>query len=287
MPPRQIGIVSPSGDTDLLKALALFLRSDLAFYCEFFLSSGFGVERDRSTLKALRRIPAPFTTMSREEIKEWSAFYDVLSEATRQAFQNQGLWKDVALDMKLPAGPVVGGKLIEEMNGIVLKAIGLEHKEHKRIHDFVHTQFSLNDGKLGKAAVGCPTKGDLQAYAKRLHTELDDYIHGELVGSHDVAVVYDDYSGMVRVGLVQDITPQGQVSVMRADAPEAAVLQKCRQSIRPRKSQWVYFDRNLRVYDPHQTYILKPMQKFQWTETQARVDAMDVVSESIARREGS
>ena len=286
VPPRQIGIVSPSGDTDLLKALALFLRSDLAFYCEFFLSSGFGVERDRSTLKALRRIPAPFATMSREEIKEWSAFYDVLSEATRQAFQSQGLWKDVALDMKLPAGRVVGGKLIEELNSIVLKAIGLGYKEHKLIHDFVHTQFSLNDGKLGKAAVGSPTKGDMQAYAKRLHVELDDFIRGELVGSHDVAVIYDDYSGMVRVGLVRDITAQGQVSVMRADASEAAILQKCQQSIRQQKSQWVYFDRNLRVYDRNQTYILKPMQKFQWTETQARVDAMDIVSESIARREG-
>jgi hypothetical protein len=285
VPPRQIGIVSPSGDTDLLKALALFLRSDLAFYCEFFLSSGFGVERDRSTLKALRRIPAPFTTMSREKIKEWSAFYDALSEATREVFQSQGLWKDVALDMKLPAGPVVGGKLIEEMNGIVVKAVGLGHKEHKLIHDFVHTHFGLNDGKLGKVAVGCPTKGDIQTYAKRLQAELDDYIRGELVGSHDVEVVYDDYSGMVRVGLIRDITPQGQVSVMRADASEAAVLQQCRQSIRQQKSQWIYFDRNLRVYDRHQTYMLKPMQKFQWTETQARVDAMDIVSESIARRE--
>jgi hypothetical protein len=285
VPSRQIGIVSPTGDIDLLKALAVFLRSDLAFYCEFFLSSGFGIERDRSTLKALRRIPSPLTTMSREEIRAWSAFYDVLSEATRQVFQRQGLWEDAAIDAELPAGPIVGGRLMEEMNGMVFETVGLGHQERMLIHDFVHTQFSLNDGKLGRAAVEPPAKGDVQMYAKRLHVELDEYIRGEIAGSHVVTVIYDDHSGMVCIGLARGITAQGQVSVMRAEASEAAVLQKCRQSIRQRKSQWVYFDRNLRVYGPHETCILKPMQRFQWTETQARIDALDIISESIARRE--
>ncbi len=285
VPPRQIGIVSPSGDTDLLKALALFLRSDLAFYCEFFLSSGFGIERDRSTLRALRRIPSPLPTMNREQIKAWAALYDALSEATRQVFRGQGLWEDAALDVELPAGPVVDARLIEEMNGVVFDAVGLGYPERALIRDFVHTRFCLNDGKLGRAAVGPPTKGDVQTYANRLHVELDEYIRGEIAGSHDVTVVYDDHSGMVRIGLARDITAQGQVSVMRAEASEAAVLQKCRQSIRQRRSQWVYFDRNLRVYSPHETYIFKPMQRFQWTETQARIDAADIISESIARRE--
>jgi len=287
VPSRQIGIVSSTGDVDLLKALALFLKSDFAFYCEFFLSSGFGIERDRSTLKALRRIPTPFATMTRDKIKEWSTFYDVLSKTTRRAFQSQGLWKDVAVDAKLPTGTVVSGALMEEMNNIVFDAAGLGYEERKLIHDFVHTQFSLNDGKLGTAAVKRPTKGDMDAYARRLHVELDDYIRGELTGSHDVAVVHDDDSGMVRVRLVQGSTARGDVSVMRADAAEAATLRKCRQSIRHQRSQWVYFDRNLRVYDPRQTCILKPMQRFHWTETQARVDAMDIISESISRREGT
>jgi hypothetical protein len=285
VPSRQIGIISSTGDVDLLKALALFLKSDFAFYCEFFLSSGFGIERDRSTLKALRRIPAPFATMTHDKIKEWSAFYDVLSKATRRAFQSLGLWEDVAVDAILPAGPVVSGELMKEMNDIVFRATGLGCDEQKLIHDFVHTQFSLNDGKLGAAAVKRPTKGDIDAYAKRLHIELDDYIRGELTGSHDVAVVHDDDSGMVRIRLVQGGTARGHVSVMRADAAEAATLRKCRQRIRQEKSQWVYFDRNLCVYNARQTCILKPMQRFHWTETQARVDAMDIISESIARRE--
>jgi hypothetical protein len=284
VPPRQIGIVSPTGDTDLLKALALFLRSDLAFYCEFFLSSGFGIERDRSTLRALRRIPSPLTTMNREGIRAWAALYDVLSEATRQVFRRQGLWEDAALDVELPAGPVVDSRLIEQMNGMVLDAVGLGYPERTLIGDFVHTRFSLNDGKLGRAAVGHPAKGDVQAYANRLQAELDEYIRGEIAGSHIVTVVYDDHSGMVRIGLARDITAQRRVSVMRAEASEAAVLQKCRQSIRQRRSQWVYFDRNLRVYDLHETCIFKPMQRFQWTETQARIDAADIISESVARR---
>ena len=180
---------------------------------------------------------------------------------------------------------MIDGQSIEKLNTTVFDTVELGYPERTLIHDFVHTRFSLNDGKLGRDAVEPPARQDLQGYAKRLHAELDEYIRGEIAGSHDVTIIYDDHSGMVRVALTQNVAAQGQVSVMPAEASQAVVLQKCRQSARQHKSQWVYFDRNLRVYGPRDTCILKPMQRFQWTETQARIDAADIISESISRRE--
>ncbi len=62
-------------------------------------------------------------------------------------------------------------------------------------------------------------------------------------------------------------------------------LEGIRRHLRQKRSQWIYFDRNLRVYDGSRTYVLKPMQRFHWTRSQARLDALDIISESMARGE--
>ncbi len=282
---RQIGIASSKRDTRLLKALSLFLSSDLAFYCEFFLSTELGIERDRSTLRALRGIPCPVDEMTESELETWATLHDELAVVTHDAYRKGRLWQNPDPQPTLGLTSVVGPDRTNELNSLIYKAFGLSPKEQSLIYDLVRVSLALNDGQLGNDAIRCPTKGEVHAYAVALREELDDYVRGEIAGSHDVAVVYDHHSGMIRVRLIRDVETQRQISVMRADASEAAALQKCRQSIRHRKSQWVYFDRNLRIYDRRQTCILKPMQRFQWTETQARLDAMDLVAESIARSE--
>lgn len=284
VPPRQIGIVSPSNDSDLLKALSVFLSSDFAFYYEFFLSTELGVERDRSTLGTLRMIPTPLTEVSKSDLRDWARLHDRLADVTRQACQSSSLWQDGGPRPIVGQRSVVGDDMVAEMNALVNGALGLGPKEKVLIKDLVRVRFALNDGRLGDEAVRHPTKPEVQTYATRLQAELDDYIHGELPGRHDVGVLYDDHSGMVRVSLDQRAAVTRPVSVVRAGAAEAAALEQCRGRLRRMRSQWVYFDRNLRVYDGDNTYVLKPMQRFQWTETQARVDATSIVSESIARR---
>jgi hypothetical protein len=177
--------------------------------------------------------------------------------------------------------------MMAELNTLVYRALDMGRKEQSLVSDLVHVRFALNDGRLGEEAVRRPTTAEMCAYGRRLQGELDDYISGEWPGRHDILVMHDDHSGMVRVTLDQRAAAKARVLVVQADAQEAAALEKCRSGIRKTRSQWVYFDRNLRVYDGDATYVLKPMQRFHWTETQARVDAMEIVAESIARRGGT
>lgn len=284
VPPRQIGIVSPGNDRNLLKALSLFLSSDFAFYYEFLVSTEFGVERGVSTLKTLRTMPTPLMEMSESDLKNWAKLHDKLATATGEAYRNGTLWgKGHSESVTVPRS-VIGGVLKREMNTLVYRALGLGPKEQSLVHDFVRVRFALNDGQAGNEAIRHPTEAEMRAYAVGLQKELDDYISGEVSGRHDVQIVYDDHSGMVCISLVQDGAAKARVSVMRADATDAVALEKCRHHVRRQRSQWVYFDRNLRAYDGDRTYLLKPMQRFQWTQTQARIDARDVVSESMARR---
>jgi len=283
VPPRQIGIVSPTNDKDLLKALALFLSSDFAYYYEFFMSTEFGVERGVSTLKALRKIPTPIANMPKRNLRKWADFYDSLTKATLEAYEKSTLWhnEDAA---SLTQGSVVGTRRIQELNKLVNDSLVLKPKDQALIHDFVRVRCALNDGRLGPEAVHPPTKTEMRKYATSLQKELDDFIEGELLGRHDVQIVYDRDSGMICVTLVQNTTTKGLISVSQANTPEAEALNKYRKQIRRQKSQWVYFNRNLRIYNDNQICVFKPMQQLHWTATQARIDAMDILSESMSRR---
>jgi hypothetical protein len=279
VPPRQIGIVSLNNGRDLLKAISLFLSSDFAFYYEFLTSTEFGVERGVSTLKALRSMPIPVDEI-RKEIRKWSELHTKLVKATKAEFPNKGLFPDDSGE-HLKAGSIVEGELIEELNDLVNNALGLGAEERAIIHDLVRVRLGLNDGGLDDRAVKRPKTKDLEVYGKQLQAELDAFIRGELSGGHEIEILHDDLSGMVRIKLVKNGGGVKGAKVFLAGNAESKALENCRKEVRKEKSQWVYFDRNLRAYRGPYTYIMKPMQRFHWTQTQARLDAREIIAETI------
>jgi hypothetical protein len=283
VPPRQIGIASPSDDTELPKAISLFLSSDFAFYHQFLTSTQFGVQMGRATLKALREMPVPLAALPRNELAAWVDLHGRLAEATREAFARQA------------PGPLFGegpghlapAPLVRELNDLVYDSLGLDREERALVRDLVQVRLELNDGKLGEPAVREPTRPEIRRYAGTLKTELDDFVADELSKRHKVDVVYDDFSGMVRVDLVADRAAARRMVVDRADRPITRELEKARRRLRTQRSQWVYFDRNLRIYEGSRTFIFKPMQRFHWTQTQARLDAREIVAETLNGGDGA
>jgi len=279
VPPRQIGIASPAQDRDFLKALSLFLSSDFALYHQFLTSPAFGVKRDVATLGALRQMPVPLARLSRGELTVWVDLHARLVQATASVFDARRkvkapLYEDGSSRLRLDAG------LLRELNSLVYDSLGMNREDRVLVSDLVHVRLELIDGKLGEPAVRVPTKAQIRSYAACLRSELDVFVGPEGGRRHQVHVVYDDLSAMIRVDLLRHGVP-GDVSVAKADSPMAAELVKARERLRKRRSQWVYFDRNLRVYEGTRTFILKPMQRFHWTETQARLDARDIIAETL------
>ncbi|MBN2590430.1 MAG: N-6 DNA methylase [Sedimentisphaerales bacterium] len=283
IPPVQIGIASTSNDRNILKALALFLNSDFAYYYEFFLSSTLGGWRKISKLKALRNIPTPILSISKSMLKKWANFYDYLANATLIAYKKSNLWNNEN-NISSIKGSVVDQELIQELNKLVYDGLDLTHREQSLVHDFMYVRSSLNDGCLGVEACRPPKNNEIRNYAKHLQNELNDFIKGELSGRHDIQIIHDKDSGMICVTFVRNSKSKGLLSVLPADNSEAKELERYRKNIIKEKSQWVYFNRNLRIYDNNKICIFKPMQMMHWTTTQARLDAMDILSESISRR---
>jgi hypothetical protein len=262
VPSRQIGIISPKGYKPLLKALALYLNSDFVAYHQFLCTTQAGIQKTIGTLKALRLLPVPFGDGGNSP-SDWESVYARISRATAG--------KD---DFNRP-------DLISDLNELTFDSLRLDSRARAAIHDLVHVRLALNQGKIGIDAIREPTQEELKSYAGTLRDELDAFVGENSVTRHRVDVLYGGGSGLTIIEIVGRATGRLPVRVMKATDEAARGFAEARKQLIERYAQWLYFRRNLRVYEPSRTYILKPLQRLQWTQTQATQDAGDIIAESI------
>jgi hypothetical protein len=272
VPPRQIGIVSVDGNKALLKALALYLSSDFAYYHQFLSSTQFGVQRAVSTLECLRQIPIPLLKLAPAELAEWEALHDRLTRTKPRLLPDPK-----QPEAELDESPADDGQdvMIEELNRRVSGALGLDEGDCALVEDLVRIRIALNDGKIGQDAMNSVSRKELQTYAEWLQREFDGQADGE---HHSVTVLHDDHSGFIAIEPTKDHT---SIRIVSADAESARTLARTREQLREEHAQWVYFDRSLRLHRGKKTYFFKPIQRMHWTRTRALLDAADMVIDDI------
>ncbi len=271
VPPRQIGIVSVDGNRALLKALALYLSSDFAYYHQFLTTTELGVKRDRATLESLRQIPIPLLKLSPAELEEWATLHD------RLAGTKPRLLPDANQSEPDKSSADDGqDELVEELNRRVFEALGMDESERALVHDLVHVRLALNDGKVGRAATRGADPDELRTYAEWLQRELDGNADGKT--RHSVTVLHDARSGFIAI---EPATGRAAARVVRANSTAAQTLERTREQLREEHAQWVYFDRSLRLHRGMQTYLFKPIQRMHWTRSRAMLDAADIVVDSM------
>ena len=262
VPSRQIGIISPKGDKPLLKALALYLNSDFVAYHQFLCTTQAGIQKTIGTLKALRLLPVPFGD-GRNSLGDWESMYTRISRATAG--------RD---DFNRP-------DLIGELNELTFASMRLDRRARAAVRDFVSTRFALTRGKIGEDAVRESKPEELKSYAGTLRDELDGFVGENNDTRHRVDIIYGGGSGLTIIEIVGGAAAPLPVRVMKATDEAARSFAEARKQLIEKYAQWLYFRRNLRVYESSRTYILKPLQRLQWTQTQAMQDAGDIIAESI------
>lgn len=268
VPPRQIGIVSLHENRRLLKALALYLSSDFAYYHQFLTSTQFGVKRDVATLESLRQIPIPLLKLTTVELAEWEILHDRLARTAPRALSDPRQ-PDAELD-EVPANDGQDA-MIEELNRRVSDALGLDEAERALVQDLVDIRVALNDGKVGQAAVRDASEAELQTYAEWLQRELDENPNGDTL--HSVTVLYEAHSGFIAI---EPTNGRSAARVLAANSTAARTFTTTREQLRREHAQWVYFDRALRIHRGAETYLFKPIHRMHWTRTRAMLDAADI-----------
>lgn len=278
VPSRQIGIISPTDDRDLLKALSLYLSSDFAFYHQFLTATQFGVKRDVATLKALKCMPCPLTKLSKSELKQWLKLHQKLTNTTPKRVG------DVKGDTQISFLDDGLDDLLAELNDMVFESLGLTMRERALVSDLVNVRLELIDGKVGRPAIEAPNLDKIKRYEKRLRDELDEYLGPDSGYRHAIEIVFDQTTAMICVDFVKSQKAIA-VKATSADQSTAKALAATRKELQKEIGQWVYFNRDLRIHDGMKTYIFKPMQRFHWTESQAMVDASEMIAETVSEEE--
>jgi hypothetical protein len=271
VPPRQIGIAARPERAGLLKALALYLNSDFVSYHQFLTTPQFGVQRKVATLRSLKALPVPFDP-DENDWAAWEFLYDRLRR-TEQVATDRGEfdWYSDGL----------GATLIGELNTLVNKTLGLDQAAKAAVRDLVHVRRALVDGQVGRAAVRPPEREELRAYGAMLQEELDAFLSEDVPARHKLTIIYDSSSAMAEVELMRDTVETQPILVEAADSTVGAQFKNIRKRLRERRSQWVYFERNLRIYEESRTYLFKPMQRVHWTESQAVADASGIIADTL------
>lgn len=278
VPPRQIGIAADPSETDFLKALSLYLSSDFTRYHQILTSTLLGIKQPRATLASLRELPIAIADASPRDLTPWVALHGRLCAATEAAFADPAGRATLCVSWVERTG--LFHSLMSELDELVCNALRLDRRSRALIHDLVHVKMALDDGKLGKAAVRPPAREELRAYADMLRTELDEFVARD-DARHAITMLVDDHCGMIEVALQWADEPAPAVSVLQAGDAAARTLARVRVHLREQRSQWLYFDRNLRVYQGEQVYLLKPMQRLHWTQSQALIDAGEIIADTL------
>ena len=268
VPPRQLGIAYKKNavpDPFVLKSLALYLYSRFVRYHQFFNTPQWGVKMDITALDTLRSIPIPLDSISENEITLWSKLYDQL--------QNNA-------DSKTPC-PQTQETLLAEANRRINKALGLRPTEVMLIDDFLNYRMKFVDGRIPKDLLqSCPSK-QLTSYAKQLKNELNCFFDDEDEIYHDVIPVsIDGPMEAVRINILS--SPQ-EAKESRTAITVPDNIWDC---LRYQHSQWLYFERNLRIFDGNSIYLFKPKERYHWTTSQALLDADNILADILMMRGG-
>lgn len=270
-PKSQIGITGTATTRQLLKALVLLFNSDFArFHC-FFRSPEWGINTSISTIGAIRSMPAVLAQLTPSDLREWERVHDEIAAAPKKGEE------DVLRGQGADRGHLA--VLVDRINALVFDALGLHLSERRVVTDFVRERLELRKGRAPSRAVKRPADDEIRGYLGVLKQALDGFI-GPGAKAHRVTAFPTEAMAAVQIEVVnQEDAREPRVSSISTDG--ANELARICSRLRREHSQWLYFNRNLKVYDGTRTYLFKPMHRVHWTATQGILDADEVIAETL------
>lgn len=245
------------GTAEEMKAVAAIWNSSYASYLLFFvLSSEWGIDRSLIDKGDAENLPFPEWTPERQ----------------------QGLcaaWEEAAALERQGADFSEVKRLLDQR---VARVLGIPASVALVVGEFFRVRYQLNKGKNPPALRHRPDEAELILYATRLRDDLDGFLANQT--HHRVAVRHSGRGIAVSVTLTD--RPQAiPIEVVPANGEEAETLNTLLAAAEHKHCQWVYVRRSVRLLDGDTIHLVKPPRRLEWTETQAMLDADDVIAEAV------
>lgn len=309
IPSKHMGIAAHSKDYEnalYLQALSLYLSSSIAAYHLFFHAPEWGVFRQANKVSGTPVGEIPTPEFTQEQVEKLANLHKELVETEKReisglisALHQNRLIEDAsyALGVRgkfdLPEYLTRGerntvadfkNRLHETMRAKIDDTVSevFEVPEDIRliVIDFFQTRLPL-DTSLRDSLVRKPEPVELEKYARELRDELDDFVMGK--SYHRVTITYS----AELIECVIEITgenapiPIDENNIIKGDLTISGLLAKLDVNLRERFSQWVYIQRGLRFFQGPKIYLYKKPRLIDWTGTQAKIDAGEIIGEVI------
>ncbi|KAF0249434.1 MAG: type I restriction-modification system methyltransferase subunit, partial [bacterium] len=259
IPDSQVGISTTKEESDLLRALSVFLSSTIIRYYLFFCSASWGIGRGKVNPQDIKNIPIP--NFTEPQVKELAKLQEQLAEMESSKACSSSELQSM-LDDKIE-------RILKLPKSLSILA-----------SDFINIKLTLNTGnRVLTPATKEPSKVDLQSYGECLRTELDDFI-GDGKTHHKVSIIYSKSLVICTVEILYSETVM-DISIIQISQDDTK-LQKISEKLKQKFSQWIYIQRSLFIKEESRLHILKSPQLINWTRSQALKDSDEVISEILA-----
>jgi hypothetical protein len=255
----KLGLSAPLADAQWLKAVSVIWTSSITPYYLFLdLSAGWGISRSTIDLGDVRHMPMP--NFTEDLVAELAELHRMLDEGFTD-FEGRNSWQrrlddGVATIMKIPPQ---------------IMFIAREFSEFR---------LPLVKGKAPHGVTRPPDQRQLETYAKRLVAELDGFLESQN-RRHHVAVLSAPAGIITTINLVNG---QAAKPTVKTAQDEQNDVQDILRAAEQQFSQWVYVRRSVRVFAGNKIHLCKPARRLEWTETQALLDAADIIAEVAEAR---
>lgn len=310
IPHGLIGISAPEKNrenVETMKALSVFLSSRLAAYVLFFHAPEWGVFRyaRKISVTPVGEIPTPDFTSDQiaklahlqEEVtaREKEEISKLVSALKKNRLLAHHIDSNEVIDCTgLPTNLTsaeeetiecekarIRKELQERIDNNVYEILKIPRDIRQVIEDFFNFRLPLDTPSKKHLAIKKPTVEELENYARELKDKLDDFLMGESFVR--VKIIYSDdlIESIIEVANEGGPFPIDPSCVKPGNKTRASLLTELADNLRRQVSQWVYIQRGLRLFDGPRIHIYKTPRIIDWTRTQARIDAADIIGDLV------
>jgi hypothetical protein len=140
-------------------------------------------------------------------------------------------------------------------------------------------------GKVVPELTAPPEGRAAQLYLETLKAELDDFVGANSGMTHVIKGIRADGSAMLSISLTRG--KASEPALVEGEHKIARALERTRENLLRRHSQWGYFERCLQIYEKGTMYLFKPLEAIHWTRRQAILDAQEVIAKTLCSSQHS
>ena len=269
---RYYGISLARAPKELGYRLNALLNSEIVGYLMFFLGSSLGWERPVIETQDWLQLPLPPTILEGDANGDWAA----ILEGERWLRAHWRRDRDVAVHGEIH-------RTRHDIDAHIARLYGLSDQEKVLIADTLRhtiTPFLRGNVHRATAMLARPNTDQLREYALRLCQQINGLL--DQAGMRlDATAIVGQHLELNACRFSWRRHGDGtQVSLLNAESVRD-ILDQMSTDLRATVAERIYVQQDLRVYDEHAFWIIKPSQARLWTETAALNDADAVLREHM------